>query len=113
MRQLNAQFRGKDYATDVLSFPPPGFIDGFGGDIAISTDIAVRNARMLGHSAANEVKILILHGILHLAGYDHESDNGQMGAKERRLRRRLGLPAALIERTAVKRRSNKKTRSRT
>jgi probable rRNA maturation factor len=113
MRQLNAQFRGKDYATDVLSFPSPIFVEGYGGDIAVSADIAARNAHSLGHSVADEVKILVLHGVLHLAGYDHESDDGQMAEKELRLRRKLGLPAALIERAAVKRRTAVNTRSRT
>jgi len=113
MRQLNAQFRGKDRATDVLSFPSPIFVEGYGGDIAVSADIAARNARALGHSTAAEVKILVLHGVLHLAGYDHESDNGQMAEKELRLRRKLGLPAALIERAAVKRRTAANLRSRT
>jgi probable rRNA maturation factor len=103
MRQLNAQFRGKDDPTDVLSFPSPSFVKGFSGDIAISGEIAARNARALGHSAAIEVKILVLHGVLHLAGYDHANDNGQMAEKELRLRRKLGLPAALIERAAAKR----------
>lgn len=113
MRQLNAQFRGKHYATDVLSFPSPTFVEGFGGDIAVSVDIASRNARALGHSVVDEVKILVLHGVLHLAGYDHENDNGQMAEKELRLRRKLGLPAALIERAAVKRRRAVNARSRT
>jgi len=113
MRQLNAQFRGKDYATDVLSFPSPTFVEGFSGDIAVSADIAARNAHSFGHSVADEVKILVLHGVLHLAGYDHESDNGQMAEKELRLRRKLGLPAALIERAAVKRRGAVNVRSRT
>jgi probable rRNA maturation factor len=105
MRQLNAQFRGKDYPTDVLSFPSPSFVEGFSGDIAISGDMAARNAQALGHSVGDEVKILVLHGVLHLAGYDHVSDNGQMAEKELRLRRKLGLPAALIERAAAKRRA--------
>jgi len=113
MRQLNAQFRGKDYATDVLSFPSPTFVEGFSGGIAVSADIAARNAHSFGHSVADEVKILVLHGVLHLAGYDHESDNGQMAEKELRLRRKLGLPAALIERAAVKRRGAVNVRSRT
>jgi len=112
MRQLNAQFRGKDYSTDVLSFPPPSFVKGFSGDIAVSGDIAARNALLLGHSVSSEVKILVLHGVLHLAGYDHVSDNGQMAEKELRLRRKLGLPAALIERAAVKRRPRANARSR-
>jgi probable rRNA maturation factor len=111
MRQLNAQFRGKDYPTDVLSFPSPSFVEGFSGDIAICGEMAAENARALGHSVANEVRILVLHGVLHLAGYDHVKDNGQMAEKELRLRRKLGLPAALIERAA--KRSARLSRSST
>ena len=102
MRDLNLRFRGKPYATDVLSFPSPTFVEGFAGDLAVSLEIASQNARALGHSVADELRILVLHGILHLAGYDHESDNGEMAAREAGLRRRLGLPAALIERTVAK-----------
>ena len=124
LRRLNHRFRGKNSATDVLSFPSDGKIHHGGaetqrnsfsktsvplclsggcsaGDIAISAEIAARNARRLGHSAADEMKILILHGLLHLAGYDHETDGGQMARKEARLRRALGLPTALIERTSA------------
>src|SRR5690242_1518618 len=72
MRDLNLRFRGKAYSTDVLSFPPPNFVEGFAGDIAISLDVAGKNARALGHAVADEVRILVLHGVLHLAGYDHE-----------------------------------------
>ncbi|MGC2181779.1 MAG: rRNA maturation RNase YbeY [Terriglobales bacterium] len=100
LRSLNRRFRGKDQPTDVLSFPPgPCFVNGLAGDIAISADIARENARRLGHSAAQEVKILALHGVLHLVGYDHESDQGAMAGKERQLRRALGLPLGLIERS--------------
>ena len=81
------------------------------GEIAISADVAVHNAANLGHSAADEVKILTLHGILHLAGFDHERDNGEMARKESALRRKLGLPAALIER--VQRANEKSLRSGT
>src|SRR5713226_10188043 len=96
---LNSRFRGKDKPTDVLSFPPVlGLADGFAGDVAISAEIAAQNARRLGHSAAQEIKILVLHGVLHLAGYDHERDGGEMARKEQRLRRSLGLPSGLIER---------------
>ncbi len=102
MRSLNRQFRAKDTPTDVLSFPspslPPNKPAPTAGDIAISVDIAAQNAGKLGHSTAEEVKILVLHGILHLAGFDHERDNGEMARKEARLRRTLGLPLALIER---------------
>lgn len=98
MRVLNERFRGKAQATDVLSFPGPAFTDGFAGDIAISLDIAARNARAFGHPISGEVKVLVLHGVLHLAGYDHESDRGEMTRLEGRLRRKLSLPTALIER---------------
>jgi len=102
MRTLNARFRGKNKATDVLSFPsaqalPAGRPD-FAGEIAISADIAAQNAARLGHSVASEVKVLALHGILHLAGMDHEHDNGQMARKEAELRRALRLPGSLTER---------------
>jgi probable rRNA maturation factor len=103
LRSLNRRFRGKDQPTDVLSFPPgPIFVDGLAGDIAISADIAKQNARQLGHSAAQEIKILALHGVLHLVGYDHETDDGAMAVKERKLRRSLGLPLGLIERNMRK-----------
>jgi len=99
LRALNRRFREEDKPTDVLSFPPVlGFGDGFAGDVAISADIAAQNARCLGHSAADEIKILVLHGVLHLAGYDHEHDHGEMARKEQRLRRSVGLPSGLIER---------------
>ena len=99
LRSLNRRFRRKDKPTDVLSFlPSPDFGNGLAGDIAISAEIAKRNARLLGHSAALEIKILALHGVLHLAGYDHENDQGRMAGKEVELRRSLGLPAGLIER---------------
>lgn len=102
MRSLNLQFRQKDKTTDVLSFPSDTKIGdrGLAGEIAISADIASANAVRYGHSAPVEVKILTLHGILHLAGFDHESDNGQMARKEAALRRTLGLPTSLTERGA-------------
>jgi probable rRNA maturation factor len=99
MRSLNWRFRGEDRATDVLSFPAAG--DGaerFTGDIAISAEIAAQNARSLGHAPGVEVKILVLHGTLHLRGYDHERDHGQMARREQKLRRELRLPSGLIER---------------
>jgi len=99
LRALNRRFRGKDQPTDVLSFvPDPDFVRGLAGDIAISAEIAKQNARRLGHSTAQEIKILVLHGVLHLAGYDHESDHGMMARKEAKLRQSLGLPVGLIER---------------
>jgi probable rRNA maturation factor len=96
LQELNRRFRGKNKPTDVLSFPS---LAGEGGDIAIAREIAASNAAVLGHSVTTEVKILILHGLLHLAGFDHESDNGEMTARESQLRRELGLPLGLIERT--------------
>jgi probable rRNA maturation factor len=100
LRSLNRRFREQDKTTDVLSFPgEPGTAKDFAGDIAISAEIASRNASELGHPLASEIKILILHGLLHLGGYDHEQDQGQMAAIEQRLRRKLRLPIGLIERT--------------
>jgi probable rRNA maturation factor len=100
VQALNRRFRGKDKPTDVLSFPPMAdFASGVAGDIAISAEIAAKNAKELGHSIAEEIKTLALHGVLHLAGYDHEQDDGSMAKKEQRLRTVLGLPVALIERT--------------
>ncbi|HSE49281.1 MAG TPA: rRNA maturation RNase YbeY [Terriglobales bacterium] len=96
LRRLNKRFRGKDKPTDVLSFRAPG--PGLPDDLAISSAIAQANARRLGHSAGEELKVLILHGLLHLAGYDHERDQGEMRREEDRLRRRLGLPVTLIAR---------------
>jgi len=99
MQRLNRVFRGKDKPTDVLSFPAIDEVSRtFAGDIAISIDIASRNAKDLGHDLEAETKVLILHGLLHLAGYDHETDNGEMAKRESRLRHRLGLPLSLTER---------------
>jgi probable rRNA maturation factor len=97
IRQLNQKFRGKNTATDVLSFPARGQ-NGLAGDIAISLDRAKLQAREQRHSLAIEVRILMLHGALHLSGMDHESDGGEMAKAEIRWRKRLGLPAGLIER---------------
>jgi probable rRNA maturation factor len=107
IRALNSRFRGKNRSTDVLSFPALGCAEAFAGDIAVSLDTAERNARALGHSVNDEVKVLVLHGILHLAGYDHESDKGEMADKEQRLRMRLGLPTALIERSSARTQARK------
>ncbi len=98
LRDLNRRFRKRDYATDVLSFPS-GRPEGSLGDIAISMDRAAAQARELGHSLDQEVRILMLHGVLHLLGMDHEKDNGRMVRAERRYRSELDLPASLIERT--------------
>lgn len=111
MRGLNAKFRGKSQATDVLTFPAPASLTGFAGDIAISFDIAARNARNLGHSVQQEIQVLALHGILHLAGYDHESDQGEMAGREQRLRTRLALPTGLIERNSSRKKSPRAARA--
>jgi len=96
LRRLNRQYRGKDYATDVLSFPAesPESL----GDIAISLQRARAQARAFGHAVEQEVSILMLHGVLHLMGMDHETDGGRMARAEKRWRTRLGLPNGLIER---------------
>jgi probable rRNA maturation factor len=95
--RLNRKFRGKNSATDVLSFPAQN-ANGLLGDVAISIDRAKEQAAEHGHSLEDELRILILHGALHLAGMDHETDSGEMARAEARWRRRLGLPAGLIER---------------
>jgi len=115
MKSLNRRFRGKDKPTDVLSFPAePGARKQFAGEIAISAEIASQNARALGHSPAEEVKILVLHGVLHLRGYDHQCDNGQMARREKQLRAKLHLPLGLIERALIERATDERaTSSRT
>jgi probable rRNA maturation factor len=119
LRRLNRDFRGQDHPTDVLSFPASGQqplphgrgSDGsppteprpagsgaFLGDIAISLGRARAQARQFGHGIEQEVQILMLHGVLHLCGHDHESDSGAMARAEKRWRAKLGLPTSLIER---------------
>jgi len=115
IRALNRTYRRKNYATDVLSFPasdPPrarGLTTGSAGpqppaasselgDIVIATGVARRQARAAGHSERTELRVLALHGLLHLLGYDHERDGGRMRRVERRLRREGGLREGLIER---------------
>jgi probable rRNA maturation factor len=103
VRKLNRQFRGKNKATDVLSFPAepiPGIkrSEQPAGDLAISVDTARKQAAQQGHALTCELKILMLHGLLHLAGYDHETDDGKMARREGLLRARFGLPLGLIER---------------
>ncbi len=125
MRALNRAYRGMDDATDVLSFPahaagaeapalrtkgqhannhvrrgealasPERFL----GDIVIASGVAARQARTVGHSVQTELRILALHGLLHLLGFDHETDDGRMARTERRLRRAAGLKEGLIERS--------------
>jgi probable rRNA maturation factor len=126
LQRLNRTFRGKDYATDVLSFPcrpdtlenltgacyaggqttkdddlPHGIRAAYLGDVAISWQRARDHAREFGHSVETEIQILLLHGALHLAGMDHETDGGRMSRAETRWRRALGLPAGLIERVSA------------
>lgn len=100
MRALNRQFRGKDAATDVLSFPAthmPG-VSSFLGDIVIAAGVAARQAREAGHPVSTELRVLALHGLLHLLGYDHDTDGGKMARAEARLRKKAGLREGLIER---------------
>ena len=97
LRRLNRGFLGKDYATDVLSFPEPASTETV-GEIAISADRAAEQAAERRHAVETEICILMLHGVLHLLGMDHETDGGQMRRAESRWRKRLGLPAGLIER---------------
>jgi probable rRNA maturation factor len=109
IRRLNSQFRGLDKPTDVLSFPAAELLqdqkrdkgkgrEKIAGDLALSVPTARRQAAEQGHSLSIEIRVLILHGLLHLAGFDHESDTGQMARRERRLRAQLSLPQGLIER---------------
>jgi probable rRNA maturation factor len=97
LRRLNRDFRRHDYATDVLSFPSRQSL-GFLGDIAISFQHAKRQAADYGHPVGREIEILMLHGVLHLLGMDHERDRGQMARAERKWRETFGLPNGLIER---------------
>ena len=98
MRCYNRRFRGIDAPTDVLSFSDGS--DGRAGDLLISAETARRQARRLGHSVETEIRILVLHGLLHLMGFDHEAgrDAGRMARAERRWRERFGLSRGLIER---------------
>jgi probable rRNA maturation factor len=99
LKRLNKSFRGKNKPTDVLSFPTPAEISAVhAGDLAISLETAARQAAAYGHTLRDEVRILLLHGLLHLSGLDHETDNGEMAAREATLRRELRLPNTLIER---------------
>lgn len=110
LKRLNKAFRGKNAATDVLSFPAAVTTVFFGdpegpelaGDLAISLEMAARQAKRFGHSLRDEVRVLLLHGLLHLAGFDHEVDAGEMAARELELRQKLKLPTSLIARVACK-----------
>jgi probable rRNA maturation factor len=113
VRELNSVYRRIDEATDVLSFPtgegssrilaggprklyPTPFL----GEIVIARGIARKQAKILRHSVATELRVLALHGLLHLLGYDHENDNGRMARAEARLRHKAGLPRGLIARSS-------------
>lgn len=100
--RLNREFLQKDYPTDVLSFPE-GSQEGMPapliGEIAISVERARAQAAGFGHSLEDEIRILMLHGVLHLMGMDHETGRGGMARAEKQWRRKLGLPGGLIERT--------------
>ena len=137
IRALNREYRRIDRATDVLSFPaqldsglpapdsrlptldsrlsnPQSLIPNpFLGDIVIARGVARRQARAAGHSELAELRLLALHGLLHLLGYDHERDDGRMRLVERRLRRRGGLREGLIERARPARKSRRVRRART
>jgi probable rRNA maturation factor len=113
IRRLNRRYRGKDMATDVLSFragPLAKNRENLAGDLAISVHAAYRQADEHGHSLVTELQVLILHGLLHLAGFDHENDAGRMARRELALRARLGLPQGLIERSSAKPPSSPKAR---
>jgi probable rRNA maturation factor len=105
MRTLNRRFRRRDGATDVLSFPAESLSVGAGtlGDIVIATGVARRQAKEARHSYQAELRVLALHGLLHLLGYDHHDagDNGRMARLERTLRRKGGLETGLIERASA------------
>ncbi len=98
IRALNREYRGADTPTDVLSFPSGPEGDPSLGDIVSATGVARRQAAAAGHALSTELKVLALHGLLHLLGYDHETDGGKMARLEQLLRRRHGLPVGLIER---------------
>ena len=107
VRRLNRRFRGYNKPTDVLSFPaengtkaPESSSIPFLGDIVIARGVAAKQARALGHTLRAEFRVLALHGLLHLLGYDHETDSGRMARVEARLRRRAGLPPGLIARSS-------------
>lgn len=98
IRTLNRTYRAKDRTTDVLSFPASAPHHGQLGDVVIARGVARRQAREQGHSESTEWRVLALHGLLHLLGYDHETDDGRMRRVEARLRRKGGLASGLIDR---------------
>ncbi len=99
LRRANGQFRGKSSSTDVLSFPDGE--QGRLGDILVSAGRAEQQANRYGHGVEEEIKVLVLHGLLHLLGYNHESDNGRMRKAERRWRKKYGLEPGVIERVSA------------
>ncbi len=101
LQRLNCTFLGLDYPTDVLSFPSATTAGGI-GEIAISLERAQAQAQQFGHSTLDELQILMLHGSLHLSGFDHESDRGEMARLERKWRRSLRLPSSLIARNSAR-----------
>jgi probable rRNA maturation factor len=100
LQRLNNDFLGRDYPTDVLSFPAAN-ANGSLGEIAVSVDRAAAQAEEFGHTMIDEIRILMLHGLLHLAGMDHERDRGEMGRAEEKWREKFGLPRTLIARASV------------
>jgi probable rRNA maturation factor len=100
LRRLNAAFLNHDYPTDVLSFPSSADARML-GEIAISIERAAEQAEQFGHTLLEELQVLMLHGVLHLAGYDHETDGGAMAAAEQRWRSKFSLPQTLIERAEM------------
>ena len=100
MRKINREQRGIDKATDVLSFPYEQVPGGLMGSVVISTDTASRVASELGHSIESEIALLFLHGVLHILGYDHEIDDGQMRGKEKEVIEHFNLPNSLIIRNS-------------
>ena len=100
MRKINREQRGINKATDVLSFPYEQVSGGLMGSVVISTDTASRVASELGHSIESEIALLFLHGVLHILGYDHEIDDGQMRGKEKEVIEHFNLPDSLIIRNS-------------
>ena len=99
IKELNKTYRNKDKATDVLSFPLEDIPGMPLGSIVISVDTAKKEAKKFGHSVEDEIKLLFIHGLLHLLGYDHEVDNGEMREKEKEIIEKFNLPKSLIVRT--------------
>lgn len=99
IHELNLEHRGFDKPTDVLSFPIDDFPHSPLGSIVINYELAYEKGKELGHTSEEEITLLFIHGLLHLLGYDHEVDNGEMRQKEEELIKHYGLPASLIVRT--------------